>query len=111
MLAIIIYAIEQQNLAGQNNDIPILRGLEDIFGSFISIAIPAGGIILFIMLLIGGLKYLTSGSSPDKVETAKKTITYAILGIVLLAMAFLILRIIAVFTGANYLLNFTIRVP
>jgi hypothetical protein len=111
MLVSIIYAISPSNLSGQGNDIPILRGFEDIFRSVISIAIPIGGVILFIMLLLGGFKYITSGASPDKAEAAKRTITYAILGIVLLSMGYLILRLIAVFTGANYLLNFAIRVP
>jgi len=59
------------------------------------------------MLVSGGFKYITAGSSPDRSQSAKNTITYAILGIVLAASAYLILQLISWFTGAP-ILNFTI---
>jgi hypothetical protein len=58
------------------------------------------GIALFIMLVVGGFRYITSGGNPKAVESARNTLTYAILGMVLLASAYLILRFIGVFTGA-----------
>jgi len=78
-----------------------LSDLEIYFSRFVSVAIEFGGIALFVMLLIGGFNYLTSGGNPQQAEAAKKTITYAIFGIVLLAMSFLILKLIQEFTGVN----------
>jgi hypothetical protein len=78
-----------------------LSDLEIYFSRFVSVAIEFGGIVLFVMLLIGGFNYLTSGGNPQQAEAAKKTITYAIFGIVLLAMSFLILKLIQEFTGVN----------
>jgi hypothetical protein len=53
------------------------------------------------MLILGGFKYLTSGGNPENAASAQKTITYAILGIVLIALSYLILLIIQTITGAN----------
>lgn len=80
---------------------PALSGLNTIFSNVVEVALWFGGIILFIMLLVGGFKYITSGGDPKSLEGAKRTLTFAIIGFVLLASAFLILRFIAYFTGAN----------
>lgn len=87
-----------------------LRGLEGVFESFISIALGLAAIALFIMLIIGGYKYITSGGNPKNIESAKGTLTSAILGIVLIASAYLILRFIGVLTGAA-IGNFRVFIP
>lgn len=78
-----------------------IKGLEGIFSNLVSSVLGLAGIALFIMLLIGGFKYLTSGGNPKSLESAKNTITYAIIGIVLVALTFLILEFIRISTGAN----------
>ena len=80
---------------------PSLAGLEQVFSNVVEVALALAGIVLFIMLLSGGFKYITAGGDPKGVEGAKKTLTYAIGGMVLLAMAFLILRFIQEFTGVD----------
>ena len=92
------------------SDVAKLSDLEDVFGNVVSAVLALGGIVLFIMLLSGGFKYITSGGDPKGIEGAKKTLTYAIGGIVLLAMAFLILRFIQEFTGVD-VTKFKIYLP
>lgn len=88
---------------------PELSQLETVFGNLVTSLLALGGIILFLMLLSGGFKYLTSGGDPKSTEVAQKTLTYAIGGLVLLAGSFLILRIIGTFTGTESVItNFTI---
>ncbi len=57
--------------------------------------------MLFIVIIIGGLKYVTSGGDPQKVQSAQKTLTYAIAGLVVLILAYAILAIIEQLTGAQ----------
>ncbi len=83
------------------DNVATLKGLEGVFENVISVALGLGAIALFIMLLIGGVKYITSGGDPKRIEEARKALTYAILGMVLLASAYLILRFIGIFTGAD----------
>jgi hypothetical protein len=88
--------------------IPTVKCLEPLFANFLGVIISLVVIILFIMLTIGGFKYLTSGSDPYKVALARKTMTYAILGIFLLALSYLFIRLIEGFTGVK-LTIFTIN--
>ena len=52
------------------------------------------GIISVIMIIIGGLKYIMSTGDSQKVDSAKNTILYAIIGLVIVAFA----QIIVLFT-------------
>lgn len=81
---------------------------ESIFARIISIVTILAGLVFFIMLLVGGMRYLFSAGNPKTVEAAKGTLTTAFLGLALIVGAYLILRIVAVFTGLNELLIFKI---
>ena len=52
------------------------------------------GIIAVIMIIIGGIKYITSGGSSDKTTSAKDTILYAIVGLVIVALAQIIVTFV-----------------
>lgn len=45
------------------------------------------GVISVIMIIIGGLKYITSGGEASNISGAKNTIIYAIVGLVIVALA------------------------
>ncbi len=92
------------------SDPATLQDLETVFGNLVTTLLALGGIVLFLMLLSGGFKYLTSGGDPKATEAAQKTLTYAIGGMVLLAGSYIILKIIENFTGAN-VTNFVIFKP
>ncbi len=78
-----------------------LTDLEIYFGRIIQTLLELGGIALLVIIIIGGFKYITAGGNPQQAESAKKTLTYAIGGFVLLALSFLILKLIEQFTGAK----------
>lgn len=83
------------------SDVPTLNELGSVFSNIVSLILGFAGIVLFIMLLSGGFKYITAGGDPKGVESAKKTLTYAIGGIVVIALSYLILNLIQTITGAN----------
>ena len=84
-----------------------LSDLEKVFENVVGVALGLAGIVLFVMLLIGGFRYITAGGDPKGIEGAKKTLTFAIAGMVLVALSFLLLNFIAGFTGAD-ITNFKI---
>lgn len=45
------------------------------------------GVIAVIMIIVGGLKYITSGGESSNVSGAKNTIIYAIVGLIIVALA------------------------
>lgn len=83
------------------SEVPTIEEFECIFGNVVSIALEAASITFFVLLLVGGFKYLTAGGDPQKVQGASKTLTYAIGGLVLIVLSLLILRFISEFTGVD----------
>ena len=50
------------------------------------------GVVAVIMIVVGGLKYITSGGDSSNVTGAKNTILYAVIGLVVVALAQFIVR-------------------
>ena len=91
-------------------NVATIRCLEPLFGNLVRALMAFSGVALFVMFLIGGFNFLFAGGDPKKMEKAKKTLTGAVTGLVILVAAYLILRAIAEITGATNLLNFSITV-
>ncbi len=94
-----------------NNTIsPVLQlcSLENIFENIIRYVAFFVSLIFLVMLLFGGFKYITSGGNPKAVESAKGTLTTAFLGLVLIVASYIILSLIASFTGLPGLTTFKI---
>ena len=83
------------------SDVATLNELNIVFENILTAVLSLAGIVLFLMFLVGGFKYLTAGGDPKKTESAKATLTQAIIGIVLIAAAYLLLVIIEAVTGAK----------
>ncbi len=49
--------------------------------------IAVAGIVSAIFVVYGGISYVTSSGDPSKLEKAKKTITYALIGLAIVALA------------------------
>lgn len=84
-----------------------ISDLQGLFTRAVGALIALAGIALFIMLLSGGLKFITSGGDPKALDGAKKTITYAIAGLAVILLSYLILVFIQKITGAQ-VTNFSI---
>src|SRR3712207_1294203 len=65
----------------------LLRRIINIFSIIV-------GVIAVIMIIIGGLKYITSGGDSGNVSSAKNTIIYALVGLVIVALAQFIVRFV-----------------
>ncbi len=83
------------------NGAATLKGFECLFRNILNASLQIAIVVIFIIIVIGGFKYLTSGGDPKAVESAKKTLTYAILGAVLLIVVWLVLKLIYQITGVN----------
>lgn len=101
-----MYAIVLAQLVDQEPN--TIKDLESIFERLLGAAIPAAGLVLFVMLILAGLNWMAAGDNPKNVEMARNRATYAIYGIILIALAFLIIRFISLFTGVTGILDFTV---
>lgn len=72
----------------------VTKSAPEVVGTIIQTIIGITGIILVLVLIYGGVLYMTSGGNEEKTATAKKAITYGIVGIVIIALAFAITRFV-----------------
>ena len=84
-----------------SNDPAELSDIETLFGNAVSAILGLAGIVLFLTLIVGGFRYITSGGDQQKAQAARGTLTFAIIGLVVISGAFLILRFIQDLTGAQ----------
>ncbi len=82
---------------------PKLSDLSIYLSHLLQALVPLTGFLAFIMILVGGFQILTAGSNPENLEKGKKTLTYAIIGLALIVLSWLILKTIAYLTGAHIL--------
>lgn len=78
-----------------------LKQIEDLFSQLIKISVAAGFVLLVVMLVYGGIRFLVSGGEAKNLKPASETITWALLGIIFLILAWLILLLIKSFTGVD----------
>lgn len=68
--------------------------LDGIITTVINLFSIVVGVIAVIMIIIGGLKYITSAGDSNNVTSAKNTILYAIIGLVIVALAQFIVKFV-----------------
>lgn len=52
------------------------------------------GVVAVIMIMVSGFRYITSGGDANKVSGAKNTLVYAVIGLVVVALAQVIVRFV-----------------
>lgn len=79
---------EAAGCSGNEDELP------KMITSIVSAVIGAAGIVAVIFVVIGGVNYMTSAGDAGKVEKAKKTIIYALIGLVICALSFVIVNFV-----------------
>jgi len=68
--------------------------LNDTITNVVNLLSSITGVLAVIMIIYGGFRYVTSGGASDKVTNAKNIILYALIGIVVVALAQLIVKFV-----------------
>jgi len=64
-----------------------------IITEFLKYFFPLSGLLLFAYLIWGGFQYLTSGGDPKAMEQAKGKVTNAIIGFIIIFVAYWVVQI------------------
>ncbi len=93
--------------------VPTLKCLEVVFGNVLFMSNAFIILVLFIMFVYGSITYLTSLGEEAKIQKAQGTFKFGLIGLVLYASSYLILKTIdCLFLKCNgTLFNFTIPGP
>lgn len=70
------------------------RSAGDLAKDFVNIMLFAVGILAVIMLIYGGIRYVLSGGDSGAVSSAKKTILYAVVGLIVAILAYAIVNFV-----------------
>ena len=66
------------------------ESVDPVIKTVIRYLLIISGIVSVVMVIIGGLKYTTSNGDSAKLSSAKNTIMYAIIGVIISALAYAI---------------------
>lgn len=100
MLALPAIALAQggelipNRLAQTNNIVLVIR-------SIIRFILLVAFVLAFIMLLIGGIRWITAGGDEKGVASARNMITAALIGLVIVLIAYALIRLVELFFGVN----------
>jgi hypothetical protein len=102
------------NLAIHNPLLPDLPGMDEApallgktLSNSLSLLFIIAGVAFFFVFVIGGIRWIVSAGDKEKVGEAKKQITSAIAGLVLIFSVFAVASLIRVIFGIN-IINFSL---
>lgn len=82
-------------------DIATIACIQPAMQNMIDFLVAFSTAVALIFMLIAGIKYITAGGDKEKIESAKRTLTYALIGLLIITLSFVIVRIIAYLTGVS----------
>lgn len=65
-----------------------------LVGLIIPIALGIGGMLTVVFIIISGIQFVTSGGDPKGAAAAKDRLVYAVIGFIILILAYAVLQII-----------------
>lgn len=79
-----------------------------IVSAVIKLVLIVAALIAFAYLIMGGIKWITSGGDKEGTKAAQSTITAALIGLLLVFAAWAIIRLVETFFGIQIL---TLTIP
>lgn len=77
--------------------------IENLISALIIIILVIAALIFLFMLILGGIKYITSGGDKGQTESARGQITAALIGLVIVFAAWAIINLVSAFFGIDIL--------
>lgn len=86
-------------------DLQEISSMNDPLGSLLSFGITllliTAALLSVIFLILGGIGWITSGGDKEGLEKAKKKITFAIIGLIVVLLAFFIVNVLSQLLGVE----------
>ncbi|MDP3758411.1 MAG: hypothetical protein Q8Q86_01720 [Candidatus Daviesbacteria bacterium] len=109
LVSFALFILPSSALADNPGPAGVLQ-LQELIRRIINISVGLAFMIVAVMLVVAGIKYLVSGGESKMLGSAAGTVTWALLGVLFLALAWIILLLIQALTGVD-VLNFCIGFP
>lgn len=86
---------------GGSAQVATLRCIWPLFSNIINAAIVLSGVVALIFIIWSGIQIITANGDAEKVSGAKKTLTFAIVGFVFIALSLVIFNLVFKTLGVN----------
>ncbi|MDO5561435.1 MAG: hypothetical protein Q4G02_01535 [bacterium] len=83
----------------RSEDVATIQGITCAIANILNVVMTIFSFVGFGMFVYGSLMWLFAGGQSSRVEKARNTFVYAIFGLILAVGSFIIIQIIAYFTG------------
>lgn len=75
------------------------QALGQLISNLVSALFIAGFLLTFMMLLLGGIQWITAGSDKQALEKARNGITHAIMGLIIVGASYAVMTLLGRFFG------------
>lgn len=82
--------------------------LTKIISNAVTILITIAVVAVLFMLIFGAFEWIISGGDKEKVANARNRITHALIGLVILGLAFVIVKVVGSIIGVDVMSNLLI---
>ncbi len=76
-----------------------------LFGMLLPYIFVIAGLVVLFMLILGGIQLMTSAGNPDKTKAGFGRITHALIGFLIIFIAYFVAQLVQVMLGVNFLGN------
>ena len=90
----------------KGNEVATLSCIPAIFSNIVTALLMFVGTFALFLFIFAGFKFMNAGGDPKKLEGARHTLVYGILGLLLVLFSFLIINIISIVTGVECIKSF-----
>lgn len=80
-----------------------IKNIGDLISAAIGAAFLISFLLVFVMLIWGGIQWITSGGDKDNTQKARDRITHALVGLAIIAGAWALMKLIEFFFGISIL--------
>lgn len=84
-----------------DNGVATLRCIPVVINNVATFLIMFSAVVAVFLIIYAGIKFINSHGDPQAVEGAKKTMTYAIFGLIFVIFCFVILKFLSQITGVQ----------
>lgn len=78
-----------------------LKCLPVVFNNIVSAALVFAGTVAFFLIIRAGIQFISSGGDPKQAGAARQTLTYALIGLIVILLSFAILNGLSYITGVE----------
>lgn len=95
-------------VGGEDGDVATIQGLECLIANIFTVFLTVLGLSGFVMMIVASFRILVSGGNSKGKETGRNTFTFAVVGLIAALSSYIVLNLIADFTGIQEILEFKI---